>query len=126
MHFSINNYISDGPGFTGQIDVNYSSLTRGLVIKLGDDELTYVLPMELPRFVRVVPNAADVEHQAFVACSGESDSYSPDEFEESRIVTLEFVGGLLGYFVLFGEPCYAALTAGRLRFAMQEESIHCF
>ena len=126
MQFSISDYQSDGPGFQGQVEVNYSALTRGLVIKAGTYEASYVVPALVPRFVRVVPNAPDVEHQAFVACSGGSGSYEPEEFEEGRIVTLEFVGGLLGYFVLFGEPCYAAMTIGRLRYALQEEEITSF
>lgn len=124
MHFSINDYQSDGPGFTGQVDISYSALTRSLVIKAGGDDLGYVLPSPLPRFVRVLPNSPDVAQQAFAACSG--GDYEPGEFSESRIVTLEFVGGLLGYFIVFGEPCYAALAVGKLRFAIQEEDIKSF
>ncbi|WP_155293424.1 hypothetical protein [Comamonas testosteroni] len=126
MHFFISRYKSDGPGFSGQVDISYSAITRSLVIKAGDDDLGYVLPAALPRFVRVLPNSPDVEQQAFVACSGGSDAYERGEFSESRIVTLEFVGGLLGYFIVFGEPCYAALAVGRLRFAIHEESITSF
>ena len=126
MQFSISNYVSDGPGFKGAVDVSFSSLTRGLVIKAGETEITYVLPGALPRLVQIVENAPDVAQQAFLACSAGTDAYDAEEFQADRIVTLEFVGGLRGYFVLFGEPCYAVLTAGRTRYSLQEEVVSNF
>lgn len=126
MKFSLPNYCSDGPGYQGQIDVNYSPLTRGLVITAGDVEMTYVVPKSLPKFVRTVANSDDVAQKAFIACSGSLGDYDAEEFLESRIVTMEFVGGLLGYFIVFGEPCFAALAIGNIRYALQEAEITAF